>query len=335
MNLSKGTPVVEKIDERVIDLDDESNKPKIIDDYLKDIKVENFDIFTTIPINNVVVKKINLPKKLNDEKRRNAIKIDIDSYVPYQVDNANSVIFDYQEIEESGPSVKLLLVASKRQHVESRLETFNMTETSFSNINLNVKSLSLMSILEYAGKQQEPAIVLDIGQFDSEVLIADKDNFYMARSIDLGGNNFTKVLMDEIDLNYLKAEKVKKQNNYFDKEKAVQTIFNEKGLESYMFSEKLAGQMQQLANDINLEIEKINSFFTSKFSRSANTVYLTGGGAKLKGMVDYMNAQQSAFTIKKLEFNNLNLKIKDKEFNNKYLDQFATAIGTGLAEYIK
>jgi type IV pilus assembly protein PilM len=208
----------------------------------------------------VIVRFIELPY-MNKEELRNAITFEAEKYIPF---NINEVIIEYQLlIPRLGDENKMLvlLVAAKKDIINQRLAL--LKESGLSARVLDLASFANVNAFLARAKRKKDEIValIDIGAKATDINIVDGDILYFARSIQLGGNDVTKVLSDALSVDLKKAEDIKV--NPADKTPEV--------------SEKIEPVLHNIIDEIRLSF----SYYENQSGKSIQKVYLTGGSAKI------------------------------------------------------
>lgn len=129
--------------------------------------------------------------------------------------------------------------------------------------------------------------VIDFGGATTGIAIYEEGDLQYAAVLPVGGNNITNDLAIGLKTDPEVAEKVKLQHAaaHTDRDAKDVTLKHEK--ESYTFStedidEIVGARLEELFEDINSELKK-----AGRKGKLPNGVVLVGGGAQLKGLVEY------------------------------------------------
>ena len=117
-------------------------------------------------------------------------------------------------------------------------------------------------------------LLLDLGASSSNVSILKNGILRFTRIFAVGGDTFTHAIESGLGLNYLDAEKLKKEKAvaYIDEE------YEELDVESREIHELIVSHLDTLA----LEIRRSLAYYTSKYrGETVTKIVLTGGGALL------------------------------------------------------
>lgn len=156
-----------------------------------------------MPSNELLVRNIEMPK-MDKKEIKESLKWEADEQIPYPVENA---ALDYIKVDEDENTVNYLISAVKKNIVDNYKSPFERNNLKVEVI--NVIPMALISLLDYQEELKGNIAIIDIGYSASQVTVANKNNIILSRTIDTGGNHFTKTIMDVEDLEYDEAEEKK------------------------------------------------------------------------------------------------------------------------------
>ncbi len=110
--------------------------------------------------------------------------------------------------------------------------------------------------------------LIDIGAQKTNINIMQKDTSCFTREVYIGGEDMTEAVSKHLGLSPVEAETVKRDG---EQEAAV--------------LEAVGQTLDDLANEIFLSFD----YFENQFESEIETVYLSGGGARLKGITDVLS----------------------------------------------
>lgn len=298
----------------------------IISNALKEIfkkmKYRPRNIITTIPSNNIITRNLELPI-MTEKELAEAIKWEVEGYLPFPLDQAQ---LDYLKIAEDDENMQILLVAVKKEIIEDYLAPFK--EIGLRTTVINIQPMSLLSLLQYQGRAGEPLAVIDIGSAGTRVVIGDQTNIYLSRTIDIGGEDFTQLFVEERDLDFIQAESYKKRNGIeADQTEHQFELAVEQIAATGLSSDKM---LVSLAYELAKEISRSLDYFSINYrDRSLNRIYITGGGSKLKGLKEIIG-QRNNIAMHTLDpFDGLDYQQRDE-----WKNEFAVCLGLAASEVI-
>lgn len=296
-----------------------------IKELLAKLKTGIGKIIMTIPSNNIVIRNIELPL-MEKAELKEAIKWESDHYLPFPVAGA---VLDYLILARSEEKMTLLLVAVKKETIENYLNP--LEKNSLTPLVLNVQPMALLSLLEYQGELTEAVAIIDIGAASTKVVIGDHQNIYLARSIDLAGEEFTQLLMESHQLDFLEAEAYKK-------EKGLEEVRGEGGVGLAPVLAEIAvtgnehGQaISSLARNLVHEITRSLDFYAMEYrGQSINKTFITGGGSRLKGLFELLTTELDSKVIRLNPLKNLQVAKRGVNLT----EELAVVLGLGISEVI-
>ncbi|MFW6021890.1 MAG: type IV pilus assembly protein PilM [Halanaerobiaceae bacterium] len=303
---------------------DEAVVANRLDDVLKELGSRNDRIITTVPNNNLVIRNMELPD-MEEEQLAEAIKWESEDYLPFSVESA---VEDYRILSREDNKVQILLVASKKDIVDNILGVFERIGVTPSAI--NIQPMALLSLVTYQSQQEniDTVAVVDIGTAGTRVVIGDDENIYLSRTIDIGGGEFTKVIMDEHKMSYIEAEELKKSQGIQEEE-------NENNFDFAISQIATAGMGENqylisLANNMAEQIGRSLDYYSMKYKQKVENVYITGGGSKLKRLKEIIENK----TDRNLQIINPFDGIEQNNGMSLKPEEFSIAIGLGVSEVL-
>lgn len=141
------------------------------------------------------------PKKIPD-----IVRYEADQQIPFDLDE---VIWDYQTFqEEDSPDVEVGIFAIKRDLIRDYLRPFE--QAGIEPIAVQSAPLALYNAARFEQRLEEGAsVLLDVGADNTNLIVATRHGLW-TRTIPLGGNKFTDVLVKSFKLTFAKAENLKR-----------------------------------------------------------------------------------------------------------------------------
>lgn len=280
-------------------------------------------LITTIPNNNLIIRNMELPYMKDEEKLAEAVKWESEDHLPFPVDSA---IEDFKILSREGEKVQVLLVASKKDMIDNVVNLFERLSLSPSVI--NIQPMALISLVEYQTPIDNAVAIVDIGTAGTRVVIGDNKNIYLSRNIDIGGNEFTRILMDQNKMNYNEAENIKKKNGIQEEE-------NEDDMEIAITQIATTGMgesqyLLSLARNLAEQIGRSLDYYSMKYRKKVDKIYITGGGSKLRRLNEIVENKIER------ELHSLDpfVNIKYRRGNSLKPEEFAVAVGLAVGEVL-
>ncbi|MDP8239019.1 MAG: type IV pilus assembly protein PilM [Candidatus Hatepunaea meridiana] len=235
--------------------------------------------------------------------------------------DGSETIVDYQLMGDDvtdTDKVRVLLVATTRKNYETHQDLLREIEIKPGIIDIE----PLASLNSYLINSQLPdegvVVFLHIGAKKTILSVYGRRDQFFSRDLPIGGQIFTDELINQYNLDYQEAEKVKKEQGMTpDIEKK-----SKDDASSLSLAEK--STFEKFGDEINRSLR----FYVKETGQSVFTHFvLTGGGALLPGLDTYMNNKFNLPMELYNPFNQLDSRIPI-DSDNPY--QMATAIGLAI-----
>jgi type IV pilus assembly protein PilM len=273
------------------------------------------------------VGKIILPA-IEDKEMPSAIRWQIRKQVSFPTETATlkyKVISKEELREESDKEIEVLAAAVSEDLVGSITNIINKTGIYVKGIFVSPSSLGqIIKKLEEADK--ENIGVLDIGYKNSTISIYDEKGLKFIRTVPVSSYSFTEAMTgvftykdEKIELNFEKAEKVKQSAGIPEADNEEK----EDGIPLSQIKVMLRPQIETLFT----ELTRTLNYFETKFPKAKlGKLYVCGGGAKLKNLIELLNKNLPIEVEELATPKTITLKARKK---SDYL-QMAAALGASL-----
>ena len=287
---------------------------------LKNLKIKNKNVATSISGYSVIVKKITMPKRKEKELERN-MQSEAEQYIPFDINDVN---LDFQifssekeetEGEEKEELMDILLVAAKKNIVEEYISLLHLTELN--PMVLDIDAFALQNAFEISNHEQSGCHALvNIGAQQLTINVIKDGASIFTRDSSYGGSQITSVIQQELNVPYQEAEMIKLGAKPLETKK--RPIIEE------IFSSTVTKWAQ--------EVKRALDFVATTFiDVKVENVLLSGGSSLIKGFSKYLGLE----TGLKIEMLNPfgNLEIEEKLFDAEYLNYHApmAVVSIGLA----
>lgn len=259
-------------------------------------------------------REISLPV-MSEPEMREAIKWDIDQYVPYA---PGSYYYDFAVLDTVENETKILIVASQQEHVKVISDLCSHADLKL--LTVDFEALALQRTLV----QEQNMMVVDIGEIVSQVIIYQGRLPVLVRTIPFGGRQFTEAVIHHCNVSYPEAEQLKnKELNLLQAQPAIATD------DTYA---ALRQQFIILAEDLSREIRRTYEYYQMQNPRVVmDRIYLSGGGAKLAHLPEFLQKQlQLPVAVHDPLLTLQTVPMYDKQYLTAEAARLAIAIGLGL-----
>ncbi|MCF7858891.1 MAG: pilus assembly protein PilM [Candidatus Cloacimonetes bacterium] len=258
------------------------------------------------------IKTIFLP----EEELESALFFEAKKHLPISGSEMN---LDYQvlNVEEKTNNMNILLASSTKSLLTEHTNILNNAGLTPGIVDLE----SLAAANSYVINNEEEDgvyIILNIGAFNTNMIIFSPTSKFFARDISYGGFNITKDIMKSQKLNYPEAESYKIEHGIVDKEEKKE----ESSIVALDITEKNTIEL------ITQEVKRSLRFYIKEAGNSDfRKILLVGGSAYTKGLSEYLNQQLKI----ECEVFNPFLNLEDSDRPGTTNDpQFAVALGLAM-----
>lgn len=246
-----------------------------------DAKCTTKSVNIALPEHLVFTRIVEMPM-LSDKELASAIRWEAEQYIPLPL---QEVVLDYQVIQKgvgtkASPRMAVFLVAAPKALVNKYQKIVDMAELELVSIETEVVALN-RSLVD--GNPDSPVTLLvSIGADSTGLSISKGASIILTYVIPSGGKALTRALVTDLGLDQTAAEEYKKTY----------------GLKKEVLSGKISTTFKPVIENIVAELKRTISFYQSKNPEiePIRRVVLTGGSAKLPGLVVYLAEELSIET---------------------------------------
>ena len=235
---------------------------------LREARITAPEAVFSIPATASFVTTIPFPK-LNPQEIEAALPYEARKYVPIPI---AEVVLDWEMIEtEEGANSKVLLVAVPKEVTEKFKRIAKLIGVRLKALEVETFSMTRSLI----GLDPTPTAIINLGHLSTTLAIVDKKQLRLSHNFGYGSQKLTNALEKGLGVTKDKAETIKREIGLSEKieEKEIVSIF------------------EPIIENLFSEIERIIVIYNRKAPRKIQKVNLTGGGANLKGLIDYTSTK--------------------------------------------
>ncbi len=285
---------------------------KAISTLFKNLKIKNTKVGISISGYSVIVKKINL-EYMSHEELTEYITTEAEQYIPFDL---NDVYLDFETLPTSSQEddrSDIMLVAAKKDVIDDYLVM--LQDQKLKPVLVDVDGFALENIWEKISGKNDNIALVDIGASKMNINVISEGVSVLARDVVVGSEQLTSQLANALEIDEEEAEKVKL---------GMVSAVEHKDIIEDIFS--------QTCTQWILEVKKaIDLYQSNNPEKPLKTLILSGGGAKVKGLTDYIQQETGMEVILFNPFKSM--VIDEKKIDRQYVDTIAPemAIAAGLA----
>jgi len=220
-------------------------------------------VATAVGGRDVIIKKVTMDR-MKETEAREMIRWEAEQHVPFDMD---SVELDFQILDPEGDGLQMtvLLVAAKRQLVETKMALLAEAGLEASIIDVDAFALHNAFELNYPDAQQGVVGLVNIGHETTNVNILEEGLPVLTRDIPVGTRRFREDMQRERGISAEEADQL---------------------LQGFERNELLDPFLETRGEELAVGIERAAAFLQSASRSSAGLtrLYTTGGGARVPGL---------------------------------------------------
>jgi len=266
-----------------------------------------------LPESQVFSRVVELPQ-LSEAELKNAIHWEAEQYVPIPLEQAN---LDYQIIkmpakESPKEKMEVFLVAAPKDVVQRYLEI--LKKARLEPVALETELISVCRALMGKAKEGQYNLIVNIGSLSSDLAITRGPQIIYTHSIGTGGNAIARAVARDLNLEVAQAEEYKKSY----------------GLNEKMLEGKVKKAIEPVFMVVIDAIQKAIRFCEAKESVKLKTLLVSGGTAKLPGLVTYLTKALNLEVQVGDPFINIILSDEQKKTLGDDAPLYTTAVGLAM-----
>ncbi len=232
---------------------------------LKESGAVSREINMSAPIFSSFLTVMELPPMPSSEIA-SAIQFEAKKYIPVPLD---SVLVDWSLVGSAAEKISVLLIAIPKDLVNEYAAIAKDADLKLENLELETMSAARSLI----GNDPVPAVLVDMGSRDTTISVVDGGRPIISHSIETSGEDLTRALSSSLNINWRRAEELKK----------------EQGLKIMEGNGQISGVITPLLDVIIGAVKNIIALYSSKSGKKIEKLIIYGGAAKMPGFDKYLN----------------------------------------------
>ena len=265
--------------------------------------VKGKQVVTAVGGRDVIIKRIQI-ERVKEQQARELMRWEAEQHVPFDME---PVELDFQILDpdDDGVEMSVLLVAAKRELIESKLRV--LTDAGLEPGMVDVDAFALHNAFEinYPDAMRGIVALVNIGHDVTNINILDDGVPILTRDITVGTRRFREDLQREQGISADEAQQL---------------------LQGYDRSAHLDAVLESRGEEIAVGIERAAAFLasSSRAPSAVRAIYTCGGGARIPGLSD---ALADRLRVSVQQANPLtNLNIRDGALDSLVTDEVASLL---------
>jgi type IV pilus assembly protein PilM len=300
------------VDGQIMELNSVSNA---IANIFNEHKIKTTKVAAGVNGHSVIVKNIVLPQ-MTGEELQESFAWHAEEHIPFDISDVN---LDYHVTGSTPDAIHVLLAACKRDKIANVKQAIQLAGKQPSVIDVDAFALQNCYELNYDPQPGQVVALLNIGASTTNINILNGNRSVFTRDASFGGSQYTSLLQKELGLNFDQAEGVKRG------------MPMPEGVEP----REIEPILDTVSDILALEIQKTMDFYRATVEDGESAVQkilISGGGSKLKGLVDFL-AKQFEIPVEGFDpFRKIRIDSRgfDPEYMREIVPEMAIAVGLAL-----
>jgi type IV pilus assembly protein PilM len=259
---------------------------ELLQEVIKRHNLNAKEVSFAIPGRASFVRQLKIPRVSGDRLNR-LIQYEARQQIPFPIED---IILDSHVFETEGPELAVTLVAIRRSIIDQYVDMLKVAGLVPDTIDVTTLALFDAFYPQLKKEEEEMVALVDIGASTTDIVVCKNDRVEFIRSAPQAGDQLTKVLADNLGVDWEQAEEIKCSLGQLDPSIDRQTdplAFGE-GDQASRARLFLSKAFDAIANEIRRTID----FYVSQpDGEPIGKIYLTGGTARLPGIDDFVESR--------------------------------------------
>ncbi|MBL7142364.1 MAG: type IV pilus assembly protein PilM [Candidatus Pacebacteria bacterium] len=264
---------------------DEDKLAEAIKKSVRDVqgeKLQTKDAIISLPEEKSFLRIIQMPK-LSGEDLRSAIVLEAENHIPLPMEE---VYFDYQAIAplyDHLDHLDVLIVGFPRKIIDSYVSC--LKKANIRPVALELESLAITRALIEKEVSTHPVFMLDFGLSKTNLIIFSGNSVKFTFFLPVSSQELTEAIARSMQIDLVKAENLKKQYGLEGKaDKTGEEVFN-------ALIPPLTDLIEQIKKYLDYYRTRPQHEHLPPDAIKEEIILVCGGGAKLKGLTDFLSSQ--------------------------------------------
>lgn len=282
-------------------------------------------ITASLPEEKAFLRILELPLGLKEKELAEALKYEIEANIPMALDE---VYYDHEIVgaDAAAGHYDIMVNAIPKRIADSYVDFFGRNGWQLTALEVDAVATK-RALFSGAEAAKESALLLDIGASRTSFIIVSEGVLRFTSSNTVAGNQFSKMLSEHFPLNLKEAEFMKRIVGLDQNHEKGQELLN-------VLLPDLTALKGQIQDYINFFETHPTSHTLSESAKKISKVVLTGGGAALWGLSDWLSQELRLGVVlgslgKRLKSNPMHAAKITLEESLPY----ATAVGLALRNF--
>jgi len=255
---------------------------------LSTVRISTKKVATSVSGNAIIVRYVRFPR-MSPSDLEKTIQFEAEPYIPFDIREVNISTHILGDVMEDGqPKMETVLVGAKKELLQERLEIIEGAGLKLLVIDVDAFALENAYEIIRDKERAETVMLLNLGATTSNINILENGISKIVRDIFIAGNNFTKSIQKNLQVEYSEAENLKKEHG-------LTLTSEEEELESIAARDETKVQvstiMMPLIRELVGEVRRSIDYYQAQTGgeKSVDKVMLSGGSSRLKNLDRFLS----------------------------------------------
>lgn len=287
----------------------ESDISIMLKDVIRESNITASQAIFSIPTPSAFIMLIDFPR-LPPEEINSAVPYEVKKYIPIPL---TEISLDWEVIdEEEEKNLKILFVAVPKEIINKYKRIGDLAGLEV--LAVEVENFSFNRSL--SGREKMPTAIIQIGAQTVNITVTDRGIIRLSHNIERGFQEITRTLSRSLNVDVARAEDFKINIGLSDRPE----------------EKEIVDVIAPITDSLFREILRLINSYNHTVSKKVEKIILSGGGANMLGLVDYVTKFSGLETIRANPFSKLVYPAFMQPILRDIGPNFSVAVGLALRE---
>lgn len=232
-------------------------------------KIRTKYVVISLPEEKTFLQVIQLPS-MKEEDVKKAVYFEAENYIPLPIEK---VYLDSQVVSRDQKSGKLNVSIAAVPKTTADLYLSSLKKAGLRPVAFEIESQAISRALVEKETSQDPLLLIDLGANRTNFIIFCGCSLGFTSTAQVSSKQFTEAIANSLKIDLKQAEELKIKH----------------GLSNDKSSKKIFKVLYPFLVDLSTQTEKYLNYCQVNYGQEVKSVLLSGGGANMKGLVDFLS----------------------------------------------